>query len=277
MDKQKRPKIEKNLLLAVSFTALFFLAAGAALGLWSTREMKEVVVDQFNEQQLVIARHVSTLIERQLHLLKKELLFLKRQDVHGAFDPETYSTVIQQAFYRVLESGLWKIEIIDLKTLKNYTYMPYKQWSLKDATQDRLDILPSLETLDAQEVWISPTQIRPFGISLLLGTSLPGDSPRVLLFDLNLSWFLPPFLSGIRSGKTGYAWIIDEKGNFLYHPNAEFIGRSAFEIREEKYPGIPVGIINFIQKEKMLQGRAGTGWFFSGWHRGITGKIKKLI
>ena len=36
-------------------------------------------------------------------------------------------------------------------------------------------------------------------------------------------------------------------------------------------------MINFIQKERMLEGKIGTGWYYSGWHRGITGKIKKLI
>ncbi|MCJ7593190.1 MAG: ATP-binding protein [Desulfobacterales bacterium] len=277
MDKQKRPKIEKNILLAVSFAALFFLAAGAALGLWSTREMREVVVDQFNEQQLVIAGHVSTLIERQLLFLKKELLFLKKTKVQGYFAPDEYNQGIQETFYRVLESGIWKIEIIDLKALKSYTFMPYRQWSLQEMPRERLDILRPLETPDDEGIWISPTQIRPFGMSLLMGTSLPGDSPRLLLFNLNLSWFLTPFLRDIRSGKTGYAWIIDEKGNFLSHPNTEFIGKSALEIREETYPGIPSGMINFIQKEKMLQGQVGTGRYFSGWHRGLTGRISKLI
>jgi PAS domain S-box-containing protein len=99
----------------------------------------------------------------------------------------------------------------------------------------------------------------------------------VLLFNLNVSWFLNPFLSDIRSGKTGYAWLIDEKGNFLYHPNTEFIGKNSMQIREEKYGDVPLGAIGEIQQEKMLKGEEGAGIYFSGWHRGITGKIKKLI
>jgi len=41
---------------------------------------------------------------------------------------------------------------------------------------------------------------------------------------------------GIRSGKTGYAWVMDEKGMFLSHPEEEFIGKNAFEARKEKKP-----------------------------------------
>jgi len=79
-------------------------------------------------------------------------------------------------------------------------------------------------------------------------------------------------LRDIRSGRTGYAWLIDENGNFLYHPNTDFIGNSAFKIREEKYPGLDLGLIHLIQNKKMLEGASGTGFFYSGWHRGITGR-----
>ncbi|MEJ2723933.1 MAG: PAS domain S-box protein, partial [Deltaproteobacteria bacterium] len=185
---------------------------------------------------------------------------------------------IQEAFHRVLESGVWKIEMIDLKTLDDYIFMPYKQRSQKEVPEKLLEILPPVEGLDESGTWTSRAQVRPYGINLFLGTSLSGEPSRVLLFNLNISWFLNPFLRDIRSGKTGYAWLIDEKGTFLYHPNTDFIGKSALEIREETYPeDIPLGIINFIQKEKMLRGEVGTGWYYSGWHRGITGRIKKLI
>ena len=278
MDKEKRPKIKKNVLIVVSAIALLFLGAGAVLGLWSAREMRELVADQFNAQQLVIARHASSLIERQMQFLRKEILYLRNEWDSGEFDLEAYQKKIQEVFHRVLESGVWKIEIIDLKTLDNYIFMPYRQWSLKDVHQKSLEIIPPLETRKEKDVWISTTQIKSYGINLFLGTSLSDNPSRFLLFNLNISWFLNPFLRDIRSGNTGYAWLIDEKGTFLYHPNTEFIGKSALEIREEIYPKyIPLGLIHFIQKEKMLRGEVGTGWYYSGWHRGITGKIKKLI
>ena len=81
----------------------------------------------------------------------------------------------------------------------------------------------------------------------------------------------------IQSGKTGYAWVIDPEGPFIYHPNPEFFGRNAFPVRDEKFPAFSNERIHFIQKEKMLKGEQGTGWYYSAWHRGYTGPMKKLI
>lgn len=78
MDKEKFRGIRKNIFIIVCLTALIFLASGAVIGIWSAGEMKELVVEQFNEEQLVIARNVSNLIERELSFLKKEILLLRK-------------------------------------------------------------------------------------------------------------------------------------------------------------------------------------------------------
>jgi len=277
MEKEVRPRINKRVLIFVAGIALIFVGAGLALGLWTALEMRDLVGDQFNEQQLALARHVAILIERQMHFLDRELLLLKRALAMQKFDPETYYREIQQSFQRVLESGVWKIEILDLNARREYIFMPYRHWTSMETPAERMTILPPPETLGEEIVFISETQVKPYGIGLFMGTLLPEESPMVLLFNLNVSWFLNPFLSDIRSGKTGYAWLIDEKGNFLYHPNTEFIGKNSIRVREEKYLDVPLGAIGEIQQEKMLKGEVGAGIYHSGWHRGITGRIKKLI
>jgi PAS domain S-box-containing protein len=277
MDTEIRPKTGKKVFSIVSAVALIFLAAGAVLGIWSASEMKELVGEQFNAQQLVLARQVSTLIEKQIHFLERELLFLQKQFDSGTFKAEAHHDQIQQAFHRVLESGVWKIEILDLSAQREYIFLPYKHWSMRDIPQERLSVIPPIEKMDSRNVWISDIITKPYGINMFLGVPLSASSPAVLLFHVNVSWFLSPFVNEIRSGKTGYAWLIDQKGIFLHHPNTEFIGRDAQEIRGESFPGVPLNAINQIQKEKMLQGEIGTGWYYSGWHRGITGKIRKLI
>jgi two-component system NtrC family sensor kinase len=277
MEKEIRTRLNKKVLILVAGIALIFLGAGLALGLWTAVEMRDMVGEQFNEQQLALARHVSILIERQMHSLERELLLLKRALAGQKFDPETTYREVQQSFQRVLESGVWKIEILDLKARRDYIFMPYRHWTSMETPAERMAILPPPETLGEEIVFTSEMRAKPYGIDLFMGTLLPEESPMVLLFNLNVSWFLNPLLSEIRSGKTGYAWLIDEKGRFLYHPNTEFIGKNSMQIREEKYRDIPLGTIGEIQQEKMLKGEVGTGSYYSGWHRGITGRIKKLI
>lgn len=96
-----------------------------------------------------------------------------------------------------------------------------------------------------------------------------------LLFDTK--HFVAEMLKDIRSGKTGYAWAINNEGNFIYHPVPEFIGKDAFEVRGQREAKISFDQINRIQKEKMLRGEQGTSSYVSGWHRGIRGNINKLI
>ena len=77
MDK-KFPGIRKNIIILVSLVATVFLTGGVWLGVWSARSMRESVVEQFNEEQLVIAHSVASLIERDLSLLKKEISLLQK-------------------------------------------------------------------------------------------------------------------------------------------------------------------------------------------------------
>jgi PAS domain S-box-containing protein len=99
----------------------------------------------------------------------------------------------------------------------------------------------------------------------------------VMVFVIDVSRLISSDTRDIRSGKTGYAWIIDENGVFLHHHEKSFIGQNAFEARKGKKPTISFARINEIQKDKMLKGEEGTSWYISGWHRGIEGEIKKLI
>lgn len=277
MNPERRPKINRNMLFFVSSIAFLFMLAGAGLGLWSAREMRETVADQFNQQQLAVARHVSNLIERQMAFLKREILFLRDQSASHLMQPDGLQEIVQNTFHRVLESGVWRIELLESVSRKSHVFTPFQGWSIKEAEDARLLNLPDPQEIGEQDIRISDAETRPYGIGITLAASFPGESPRMLLFHVNISWFLTPFLSEIRSGRTGYAWLIDEEGRFLYHPNTDFVGRNGFTIREEKYPGPSFGVIHFIQKEKMLEGETGTGTYYSGWHRGITGNIKKLI
>ena len=233
--------------------------------------------EQFNEEQLVIAHSVASLIERDLGLLKKEIYLLRKEISAGDLGPEARDKAVQSCFSRVLENGVWKIEIIDLHNSVTLNYTPYRHWSAKGLPESRSAELLPIKELSSDTVWVSQPQTKQSGISVALGTALPGEPARLLLFNTYVSWFLAPFLTNIRSGKTGYAWLIDEKGVFLFHPESDFVGKSAFEARKAKDPSISYAKINFIQKEKMLKGREGTGSYYTGWHRGITGKIKKLI
>jgi PAS domain S-box-containing protein len=114
--------------------------------------------------------------------------------------------------------------------------------------------------------------------------SVDESYPRAMGHFTGVLYFLvDPFLlakkyaQNLRSGQTGYAWVIDAEENFLYHPEQDFIGKNAFEVREKKAARVSFDEINKIQREKMLAGQEGISYYWSAWHRGIHEKIKKFI
>ncbi|MEJ2165720.1 MAG: PAS domain S-box protein [Desulfobacterales bacterium] len=264
--------------MSVVAGAVLFLIAGALLGLWTIQEMKKIVTGQFNQEQMVIARTVKQRIEREIKLLVKEISLLAEDISAGPLSPEQYNERIQQSFSRVLESGVWKIEIIAAGAGgRRHVFMPHRNFTVSSPAEIGSDEIPLPERLATGSVFISAPQIKTSGYALVLAAPLPDEPDRHLVFNVNISWFLAAFVKEIRSGRTGYIWLIDQTGHFLYHPDAGFIGKNAFTVRRQKYPDVSFAKINFIQKEKMLTGKEGTGWYEAGWHRGITGPIKKLI
>jgi len=90
----------------------------------------------------------------------------------------------------------------------------------------------------------------------------------------------PFFIAGkvtadVRSGETGYAWIIDQDEIFLAHFEKDFIGHNAIRIRLARNPQI---IFRGLQEldNNLLAGKEGTTEYDSGWHRQKLGQIPKL-
>ena len=121
--------------------------------------------------------------------------------------------------------------------------------------------------------WVSDVQVEAAGRVSLVGAPPDPDAARVLV--------VPPEpihpaaradAQGHPSGKTGYAWVIDAGGSSSTTPtrisSATTPSRSAMKSSRR----CPPERINFIQKEKMLRGEQGTGWYYSAWHRGTPGR-----
>lgn len=239
-----------------------------------TRQMVALVSDQFNQEQLSVARSVRKLVEKSLNDLEKELLQIAEGNGGPESEPERMRVRLQSELERVTTPGIAEIRIWDRVIGKAWIF------SRRDYIEDSSEAgyLADEEKLPgAGEVLVTrPRQDGALPVAWMMTPLGPGTR-RYLLFRLNLTWLLAPLVNDIRSGISGYVWIIDDRGRFLYHPYTDFIGRSAFETRKKTYPEINFVQIDRIQEEEMLKGREGVGTYQSGWHRGITGRMDKLI
>jgi len=271
------------------------LGAVLILGWLSSKRVKEVVTEDFNQQQLVLARHIASQVENSFSVLKRELLLLSLSPSVQYFEPDSMKNRMETTFSSIKHDGTLEIRYIDSK-FQNVYYVTedhrfsyahpnpgdreYLEWARNENNRGNL-LLTSVSLVPYNDnsqkvimrmvlpVWqISVDQSHPIALKKFSGV-------LILIVDVNL--LIENITKGIRSGKTGYSWVIDENGIFLSHEERSFIGKNAFEARKGKKPTISFARINEIQKDNMLKGEEGTSWYISGWHRGIEGEIKKLI
>jgi len=273
--RQTRP--DKRIVLLVLLCAFIFLTAATFLNARFGRNARQLLRDQFNEQQLVVARNVRHWIESRLDSLRKELL-LAADTLKGADESqEELARILRPCFDRVTEMGVLKIELRDRNRQLVLACYPSNIQAVPSPAASPLEATPAAPAKSADAVSVSEPVVDGAEIYIELSTTPGNPLFETLSFQLNVSWFLSPLVKSIRSGTTGYAWIIDSRGRFLFHPQANFIGQSAFEARQIRDPDISYHQINTIQQERMLKGMEGTGVYTSTWHRGFTGMIDKLI
>jgi two-component system sensor histidine kinase HydH len=109
-------------------------------------------------------------------------------------------------------------------------------------------------------IYASPEASAPYGVLELL---------------IDPHYIAGKVTAGVRSGATGYPWIIDQDGVFLAHYEQDFVGQDALKVRKERNPKLVFKGLRELQ-ERLLKGEEGTGGYVSGWHRQRVGEMPKL-
>lgn len=279
MIKQINSLFNSRYLLLVS-SLLFFIIIGIALFLvyQNAGVMRDQINNDFNQQQLILARQAEAQISSNLHDIEVEINSLKELWQTG-IEKNTYEKIMQTVVKRLKNKGVTAIGIIasngriikiyntpDFKILDiKEQLMHFKQNNSRQLTMGKLNLEKDLKK----------TTIITGILSALINPNNPIEG--IIFAKLDVARLIKNITAKIRSGKTGYLWAINENGMFLYHPEQEFIGKNAFTVREKRKPYISFSQINRIMKDQMLNGKEGAGTYESGWHRGIEGLITKLI
>ncbi|MDT8379455.1 MAG: ATP-binding protein [Desulfotignum sp.] len=264
----------RKVLGGIIIAMVLCLGISAWLDMRAARHLGNMARKQFNDQQMIIARHIRRQVESELLFIGKELR--RAGDILSLENGEisTARPALEPLFSRLLEKSVFRIHIFapDQKLIHSFGYP--RQWQTHVPGPDFSSLFASLP--EGSGIFFSdPTyQAGVIHIQMAIPQS---DTGQILIAELDISRFLGRFIDDVRSGSTGYAWVIDEKGTFLYHPYTRFVGKNAFSARENRNPGLTHHSINFIQKNHMLAGHTGTGSYTAGWHRGLTGNIEKLI
>ncbi len=280
--------------VGVAIMTSLLLGTVILLGWISTKKIKEIVIEDFNKQQLLLARHASSQIENIFDTLKRELLILSLSPAIQYSESVSIANRMKITFSSINEYGTQEIKFIDPSKWKTYLldyqgYISinispeeefYLEWAGSKANRGHIlvsDVSPQV-SIDGRLRQIVALATPVWQQSVDETHTVAGQKfAGTLIFAVDATTLTGKVTKSIRSGETGYAWIIDNNAIFLHHPVEDFIGKNAFEVRHKRMPVITFDKINEIQKEKMLAGKEGAGSYISGWHSSVEGEIKKLI
>ena len=266
-------------LLPVTAVVLI-LILGAALYNVSEESgyMREQLREDFNQQQLILARQAALRIDEELKDISAEVYRLN-QALEEAAPSTALHAYMRTTLAYTHDKGLKEIgrisakgEVLESVRITDVPLLEHPKIPAGCLADESATIV--LGPLHVRNEKSGNTVVVGLVCSPMRGKSFEGQT---LYGVVDVTHLLRTATEGIRSGRTGYAWVLDEQGSFLYHPDRDFVGKNAFTARVEREPYISFNEINRIMKERMLTGEEGSGNYVSGWHRGVEGEMAKLI
>jgi PAS domain S-box-containing protein len=283
----------KRLIKLLGLLVVFLLAVAFFLGFWSLKRTQEIVADDFQQQQLILARTAARQIEDGLSFLRRELKILAYSPAIQYLEEVAWQNRMQVSFGELSQLGVTAIVRICHDGQRAYLLDNTGAHVQKDDFSQLPEVIWAHDPANRGRIYLSPVRIEQKGVHkipfMTMATPVyltsvdeshpkpPGTFDGVLFFKIDLSAFTGHYVREIRSGRTGYCWVIDQNGIFLYHPEREFIGEDAFTARGRRNPAISFDKINEIQKTRMLAGYEGTAKYISGWHRGVIQTMEKFL
>ena len=241
---------------------------------------------QFNQQQLMLARKIADNVESYFDFL--ENIMMGYAGLYQTIPPQEHAieASLAERFSRHKVFGILEIRRYNPEGVAVQTFSVAPQ----PATPSKIGLPATyLE-------WARDPGNR--GKLFLSKTFVYGEPPwkgrRVMRFLTPLYWadakgrfsgvlelIIDPFFicgkvtADVRSGRTGYAWIIDQDEIMLAHYEKEFVGKEALAVRIARNPQIVFRGLRELQAD-LLAGKEGVTEYDSGWHRQKLGQMPKL-
>jgi signal transduction histidine kinase len=278
--------------VSLPLVILLILAGALLLSLlfysfWQRLNQKVEVIlqDQFNQQQLMLARKIADNVESYFDFLENALLGYAGLFQTTPPEERTIDASLAERFARHQRFGILGIirynaagvgvqvfstspEQVPARSL--VLPAPFLKWAQAPEHRGRLFLS---ETFDYPEAPWKGRRVMRFITPLYWGTT--PNLAGVLEFLIDPFFICEKVTADVRSGQTGYAWIIDQNQIMLAHFEKDFVGHEAIQIRIARNPSIIFRGLRELH-ESLLAGKEGVTEYDSGWHRQKLGQMPKL-
>ena len=238
----------------------------------SQKVIVENTAEAFNRQQLFLVRESARGLEEHLKNLETSL------KTAASILPYAPRKKVLESLFNNQNEFLQSIHLVK-KSGETVLSFPPESAALFNKVPDlRKAIKNSDGNMFMTDICTDSCSIRAEGgknLSLIMGISVQDGTEWVCAVpDFNA--INKRFISPVRSGRTGYAWMINSTGVLLAHPNKEMEGRRAIDILKELWPEQASFNLEALINKNMLKMEEGSGEY-TGWHVGEKNQTKKLI
>jgi signal transduction histidine kinase len=212
----------KNNLLLLTLV-IFIISLIITLNIFFQQSYQSEMAEQFNRQQLIIAKTTVKNIEDYIKHLEEKMIAFSKLLPHRGLDGRKLKDLAEDTFSEVREDINVNLKIIDSKGRVGYSS------SLGSINKDDIQLFEGLKNIEADRV-LSVDRLREER-KILLITPIKGASgwSGAVILEILIDTINRRFLSPIRFGIRGYAWMMDSNGTLLYHPTQpKMIGMNLF-------------------------------------------------
>jgi PAS domain S-box-containing protein len=209
---------------------VFIISLIITLNIFFQQSYQSEMAEQFNRQQLIIAKSIATSIEDDIQHIESETLSLSRLLAERRLDDKNLEEYVNTAYSEVREEISANIKVLDGNGGLVYS-------SLGESLKPRdSELFLAMKRSSARGVRYQDLLATDRKIIMTAPIGGTQGLKGVLIVEIMLDTINKKFLTPIRAGIRGHAWMMDGNGILLYHPTQpKMVGKNLTKADESCY------------------------------------------
>ncbi len=231
------------------------------------KDVKDRTLNEFNSQQFTFAKQATRGIESFFIYYQRELSFLSK--LKYVSDLNDQGKELLADFYKSNSDQIEAITVVDSTGILKYTF-PVNEAAIGQdiSNQQHIQTIIKTHKPTVSDVFMSVQGFR--SIAYHVPIIKDGEYKGSIAILIPVDKLGKRFIENIRTGETGYGWMISEAGIEIYNPSYIQIGKSAKEVYRD-FPSV-TDLIN-----KTATHGAGTSVCYTSSSLDVTDDLTKTL
>lgn len=234
----------KGYLLIIG-TLVIVISVLITLNIFFQQSLQMEMAEQFNKQQLLLSKSIAGNIAAYIHFMKEEVLsvshVLSKTEIS---DKKDFNWLTNEVLRK---KGMIQAKLGILDAKGNIVF----------SEGDRDTIRPVIPSIlkRGRDIWAGNANIIETESSLYIVAPVYEEDrlKEIIFLSVRIHDIAEHFVSNIKSGSRGYAWMMDKSGNLLFHPmQPGMVGRNLYKADSKCFKCH----MSFDLEKRIIEGKA---------------------